>query len=72
MLGNAQPDVAAPDVSASQKRQKISQPISTVSVGAPSPALHSQLAASMQPSSSIAKRGAAAGTKSKKPKSVSF
>ncbi|XP_065002163.1 protein EMSY-LIKE 3 isoform X2 [Musa acuminata AAA Group] len=69
MLGNAQPDVAAPDVSASQKRQKISQPISTVSVGAPSPALHSQLAASMQPSSSIAKRGAAAGTKSKKPKS---
>ncbi|CAL9073584.1 unnamed protein product [Musa acuminata var. zebrina] len=38
-------------------------------LSAPSPALHSQLAASMQPSLSAAKRGAAAGTKGKKPKS---
>ncbi|URD98062.1 ENT domain containing protein [Musa troglodytarum] len=35
----------------------------------PSPALHSQLAVSVQPSLSAAKRGAAAGTKGKKPKS---
>uniref|UniRef100_A0A804INJ2 ENT domain-containing protein n=1 Tax=Musa acuminata subsp. malaccensis TaxID=214687 RepID=A0A804INJ2_MUSAM len=40
-----------------------------LTLGAPSPALQSQLAASMQPSLSASKRGAAAGTKGKKPKS---
>ncbi|CAL9755706.1 unnamed protein product [Musa acuminata subsp. burmannicoides] len=43
--------------------------LQTGMLSAPSPALHSQLAASMQPSLSAAKRGAAAGTKGKKPKS---
>ncbi|MQM09856.1 hypothetical protein Taro_042738 [Colocasia esculenta] len=68
-LNNAQPvhDAAlSPAVSASRKKQKTSQSIASLS-----PALHSQtVAASVQPSSSAAKRGAAPVTmKGKKPKS---
>ncbi|KAJ6799904.1 protein EMSY-LIKE 3-like isoform X1 [Iris pallida] len=69
MLNNAQPahdQVPSPTVSASRKR-KTSQSIPSQSLGAPSPALHSQpVTAHMEPSSSTAKRGAAAGAKGKK------
>uniref|UniRef100_A0A1D1Z884 Protein EMSY n=1 Tax=Anthurium amnicola TaxID=1678845 RepID=A0A1D1Z884_9ARAE len=69
LLSNAQPvhDAAlSPTVSASRKKQKTSQ-----SRPSPSPALHSQaVAASVQPSSSAAKRGATPVTaRGKKPKS---
>ncbi|KAH7660354.1 Alpha-D-phosphohexomutase alpha/beta/alpha I/II/III protein [Dioscorea alata] len=71
LLNNAQPvheSIPSPTVSASRKRQKTSQSIPSLSMGAPSPALHSQPpVASMQPSSSAAKKSAAA--KSKKAKS---
>ncbi|RWW11883.1 hypothetical protein GW17_00024477 [Ensete ventricosum] len=72
MISNAQPEITTPSptVSASWKRQKSSQSIPSLTLGAPSPALHSQLAAAMQPSLSAAKIGAAAGTKAKKPKSI--
>ncbi|XP_008805473.1 LOW QUALITY PROTEIN: protein EMSY-LIKE 3 [Phoenix dactylifera] len=61
--------VPSPTVSASRKRQKPSQTIPSLSLGAPSPVLHSQpVATSIQPSSTAAKRGAAAGARGKKPK----
>ncbi|XP_008782873.1 protein EMSY-LIKE 3 isoform X5 [Phoenix dactylifera] len=73
LLNNAQPThdpVPSPTVSASRKRQKTSQPVPSLPLGAPSPGLHAQpVAASMQPSSAAAKRGAAAGARGKKPKS---
>ena len=54
-----------------RKRQKTSQPIPSASVPAPS-AMHSQpLAATMQPSSSGAKKAAPPGSKVKKNKPVS-
>nr|XP_029116580.1 protein EMSY-LIKE 3 isoform X1 [Elaeis guineensis] len=68
---NAQPvhdPAPSPTVSASRKRQKTSHSIPSQSLGAPSPALHSQPVASLQPSSSGAKWGVIAGTKGKKPK----
>ncbi|CAO2188950.1 unnamed protein product [Urochloa humidicola] len=59
--------VPSPTTSA-RKRQKTSQPIPSASVPAPS-GMHSQpLAASMQPSSSGAKKAAPSGTKMKKTK----
>lgn len=74
LLNNAQPmhdAVPSPTVSASRKRQKTSQALPSSSLGAPSSALNSQqVAASMQPSLSAAKRTPAAGSKSKNPKSV--
>ncbi|XP_058073425.1 protein EMSY-LIKE 3-like [Magnolia sinica] len=62
--------VPSPTVSASRKKQKTSQSMHSMSLGAPSPALHQQtIATSMQPSPSVGKRGAAVGASGKKPKS---
>jgi hypothetical protein len=62
--------IPSPTTSA-RKRQKMSQPILSACVPAPS-AMHSQpLTAPMQPSSSGAKKGAQPGTKVKKTKPVS-
>ncbi|KAF8395905.1 hypothetical protein HHK36_019860 [Tetracentron sinense] len=73
MLSTAQPvhdPLPSPTVSASRKKQKTSQSVASLSLGAPSPGLHPQtVAASMQPSPSTAKRGAAVGARGKKPKS---
>lgn len=72
LLSNAQPihdPAPSPTVSASRKR-KTSQSIPSMSLGAPSPALHSQpVSTSMQPSTSAPKRGSAPATKGKKLKS---
>ncbi|KAF8398493.1 hypothetical protein HHK36_017422 [Tetracentron sinense] len=72
MLSTAQPvhdPIPSPSVSASRKKQKTLQSVPSLSLGMPSPALHPQtVAASMQPSLSAAKRGAAVGAKGKKPK----
>ncbi|KAK9123076.1 hypothetical protein Sjap_012678 [Stephania japonica] len=69
-LSNAQPmhePLPSPTVSASRKKQRTS---ASMSLNAPSSALHPQsLAASVHPSSSTAKRGAASGSKGKKSKS---
>ncbi|XP_010265884.1 PREDICTED: protein EMSY-LIKE 3 isoform X2 [Nelumbo nucifera] len=62
--------VPSPTVSASRKKQKTSQSVPSLSLNAPSPAFHPQtVSASMQPSSSAAKRGAGVGARGKKPKS---
>ncbi|XP_020203575.1 protein EMSY-LIKE 3 isoform X2 [Cajanus cajan] len=55
----------SPTISASRKKQKTSQSVASLSLGAPSPAVHP----SMQPSSSALKHGPPSGTKTKKPKS---
>lgn len=55
----------SPTVSASRKKQKTSQSVASLSMGAPSPAVHP----SMQPPSSALKQGPPSGAKSKKPKS---
>ncbi|XP_042481406.1 protein EMSY-LIKE 3-like isoform X3 [Macadamia integrifolia] len=72
LLSNAQPvhdPMPSPTVSASRKKQKTSQSVPSLSLGAPSPSLHPQTGAgSMQPSSSAAKRGVAIGARGKKPK----
>lgn len=72
LLNNTQPahdPAPSPTVSASRKR-KPSQSIPSLSLGAPSPALHPQpVATSTQPSSSAAKRASAPPTKGKKLKS---
>lgn len=65
--------IPSPTVSASRKKQKITQSIPSQSFGGPSQSFHPQaLAASNQPSSSAAKRGTMLGPKGKKHKSVSF
>lgn len=68
MLNTAQPvhdPIPSPTVSASRKKQKTSQSVASLTLGAPSPALHP----SMQPSSSALKRGPPSGARGKKPKS---
>ncbi|XP_059645402.1 protein EMSY-LIKE 3-like isoform X2 [Cornus florida] len=68
MLSSSQPvhdPVPSPTVSASLKKQKTSQSIASLTLSAPSPALHP----SVQPSSSALKRGPASGARGKKPKS---
>ncbi|KAF5447909.1 hypothetical protein F2P56_033425 [Juglans regia] len=69
MLNAAQPvhePVPSPTVSASRKKQKTSQSVASLSLGAPSPAMHP----SGQPSSSALRRGPPPpGSRSKKPKS---
>ncbi|KAK9170069.1 hypothetical protein Syun_002209 [Stephania yunnanensis] len=69
-LSNAQPmhePLPSPTVSASRKKQRTS---ASLSLNAPSSAMHPQsLAASVHPSSSTAKRGVASGAKGKKSKS---
>ncbi|XP_056165335.1 protein EMSY-LIKE 3 isoform X3 [Syzygium oleosum] len=68
MLSTSQPvhDVLpSPTVSASRKKQKTSQSVASLSMGAPSPALHPSM---QQPSGSI-KRGPHPGARSKKQKS---
>lgn len=57
----------SPTVSASRKKQKTSQSVASLSIRAPSQALHP----SMQPSSSALKQGSVSGVRGKKPKSVS-
>ncbi|OVA20872.1 EMSY N-terminal [Macleaya cordata] len=73
LLGGAQPvhdPIPSPTVSASRKKQKTSQSVPSLSLNAPSPALHPQtVGASMQPSSSSAKRAPVVGARGKKPKS---
>ncbi|KAG8653119.1 hypothetical protein MANES_06G169500v8 [Manihot esculenta] len=67
MPSTAQPSLdpaPSPTVSASRKKQKTSQSVASLSIGAPSPALPS-----MQPSSSALRRGPPPGPRSKKPKS---
>lgn len=75
LLSTSQPvhdAIPSPTVSASLKKQKTTQSVPPLSLGAPSPALHHQAhAAPVQPSPSVTKRGAALGAKGKKPKSVS-
>ncbi|XVF19206.1 hypothetical protein REPUB_Repub11eG0089700 [Reevesia pubescens] len=68
MLSTSQPihdPVPSPTVSGSRKKQKTSQSVASLSMGAPSPALHP----SMQPSSSALRRGPPPGAKGKKSKS---
>ncbi|PPE01045.1 hypothetical protein GOBAR_DD02010 [Gossypium barbadense] len=69
MLSTSQPihdPVPSPSVSGSRKKQKTSQSVGSLSMVAPSPALHP----SMQPSSSALRRGPPpSGAKSKKSKS---
>lgn len=68
MLNAAQPvhdPIPSPTVSASRKKQRTSQSVASLSLGAPSPALHP----SMHPSSSALRRGPP-GPRSKKPKSA--
>ncbi|KAJ6829428.1 protein EMSY-LIKE 3-like isoform X1 [Iris pallida] len=69
MLNSAQPahdQVPSPSISASRKR-KTSQSIPSLTLGAPTPSLHSQpVTAPVEPSSSAVKRGTAAGAKGKK------
>lgn len=61
----------SPTLSASRKKLKTSHCLASLSLVAP-PAMHPRAtAASIQPSSTAAKRGAAVGAGSKKPKSVS-
>lgn len=76
MLGTGQAahePIPSPTVSASRKKQKISQPVPSQSYGGPSPTFHQQaVAASHQPSSSTAKRGSIPGPKGKKQKPVSY
>ena len=70
MPGAPQPvhdPIPSPTVSASRKKQKTSQSVASLSIGAPSPALPP----SMQPSSSALRRGPPPGARTKKPKSVS-
>ncbi|XP_057422964.1 protein EMSY-LIKE 3 isoform X2 [Lotus japonicus] len=55
----------SPSVSASRKKQKTSQSVASLSLGAPSPAVHP----SLQPSSSTLKNGFSSGAKTNKPKS---
>lgn len=55
----------SPTILASRKKQKKSQSVASLSLGAPSPAVHP----SMQPSSSALKHGPPSGTKTKKQKS---
>lgn len=73
-MNNAQlphDSLPSPSVSGSRKRKNASQSIPSLSLNAPSPAMHSQLVgASMQPSLSAAKHGAS-GAKSKKTKPIS-
>ncbi|XP_023903424.1 protein EMSY-LIKE 3 isoform X1 [Quercus suber] len=57
--------IPSPTVSASRKKQKTSQSVASLSLGAPSPALHP----SVQPSSSALRQGPSPGSRSKKPKS---
>ncbi|KAL0006642.1 hypothetical protein SO802_008144 [Lithocarpus litseifolius] len=75
MLGTGQAahdPIPSPTVSASRKKQKISQPVPSQSYGGPSPTFHQQaVAASHQPSSSTAKRGSIPGPKGKKQKPIS-
>ncbi|KAK9283615.1 hypothetical protein L1049_011865 [Liquidambar formosana] len=62
--------IPSPTVSASRKKQKITQSVPNQSFGGPSPPFHPQaVAPSNQPSSSGAKRGPAMGAKGKKHKS---
>ncbi|KAA8520293.1 hypothetical protein F0562_014549 [Nyssa sinensis] len=62
--------VPSPTVSASRKKQKITQSLPSQSFGGPSPPFHQQpVAAANQPSSSTAKRGSILGAKGKKHKS---
>ncbi|XP_077211027.1 protein EMSY-LIKE 3-like isoform X2 [Tasmannia lanceolata] len=72
LLSTSQPvhdTMPSPTVSASRKKQKTSQSMPSLSLGAPSPALHQPtIAPSLQPSSSVAKRGATVGSRGKKPK----
>ncbi|GLT82319.1 hypothetical protein SLE2022_007090 [Rubroshorea leprosula] len=68
MLGTTQPvhnPIPSPTASGSRKKQKTSQSVASLSMGAPSPALHP----AMQPSSSTLRRGPPPGAKSKKTKS---
>ncbi|XP_021887669.1 protein EMSY-LIKE 3 isoform X3 [Carica papaya] len=59
----------SPTVSASRKKQKITQSLPSQSFGGPSPPFHTQpMAPSHQPSSSAAKRGSVTGPKGKKHK----
>ncbi|KAK9289687.1 hypothetical protein L1049_008309 [Liquidambar formosana] len=61
--------IPSPTVSASRKKQKTSQSVPSVSLGVASAGLHPQsIAASMQPTSSAGKRGAAVGARGKMPK----
>lgn len=59
--------IPSPTVSASRKKQKTSQSVASLSLGAPSPAMHP----SVQPSSSALRQGPPPGSRTKKPKSVS-
>lgn len=62
----------SPTVSASHKRQKITQSVPSQSFGGPSASFHPQpVTASHQPSSSAVKRGPVSGSKGKKHKPVS-
>ncbi|PON48826.1 Agenet- EMSY domain containing protein [Parasponia andersonii] len=68
MLSAPQPvhdPLPSPTVSASRKKQKPSQSVASLSLGAPSPALPP----SLQPSSSALRQGPPPGARSKKPKS---
>lgn len=69
MPSNAQPahdPIASPTVSGSRKKQKPSQSVASLSMGAPSPVLHP----SMQPSTSALRRNPPPGSGNKKTKSV--
>ena len=58
----------SPTVSAPHKKNKTSQSVASLSLGARSPVVHP----SMQPSSSALRQGPPLGAKTKKPKSVSI
>ncbi|KAB1221101.1 hypothetical protein CJ030_MR3G024346 [Morella rubra] len=71
ILNTSQPvhdPIPSPTVSASRKKPKTSQSVASMTLGAPSPAMHP----SVQPSSSALRRGPPPGSRSKKPKSGSL
>ncbi|KAK8963164.1 hypothetical protein KSP40_PGU014889 [Platanthera guangdongensis] len=73
LMNHAQPvpdSLPSPSVSGSRKRKTTSQPLPSLSLTVPSPAMHSQtVGVSMQPAISSVKHGASA-TKGKKPKTI--
>lgn len=64
--------IPSPTVSASRKKPRTSQTNPSLALGAPPPMLHQEFGGTINPSPTVAKRGAVGGSKGKKTKSVSL